>query len=41
MKPFLALIGAGLALVASNALADNFTITTDDYVPYTIVDSET
>ena len=40
MKPVLALIGAGLALVASNALADNFTITTDDYVPYTIVDGK-
>ena len=40
MKPVLALIGAGIALVASNALADNFTITTDDYVPYTIVDGK-
>lgn len=33
-----ATICAGLAILANGVLADNFTITTDDYAPYTIVD---
>ena len=40
MKSVLAAIVAGFALSSTGALADNFTITTDDYVPYTIVDGK-
>ena len=40
MKSVLATIGAALALLANGVRADNFTITTDDYVPYTIVDGK-
>lgn len=40
VKSVLATMGAGLALMANGALADHFTITTDDYAPYAIVDGK-
>ncbi len=38
VKSVLAMMGAGVALMANCVLADHFTITTDDYAPYAIVD---
>lgn len=41
IKPILSALGASLGMLTSTSFADNFTITTDDYAPYTIVTGQT